>query len=364
MSIKIHPFIMNLMKLLPCYFLSELGMDKRRSYLMTVILVLVLGVQFSFGAVLRTQTFDLTKGWNAIYLDVDPVVRDPEVVFVGSSVDIVASYEGAGFTKQFSTTPGADMVGELGWATWYAPSRGDSFLSELGAVYGHSVYLVHAKSAFSLSVEGTVICTPVIWTAGSYNLVGFSLDALAPPTFAEFFGGSDAHKNSSMYRLDGGVWKKVIDPASTAMRSGEAFWIYADGASNYQGPLEVAVGSVGGYLMFKDGKLENITVRNRTAYPLTPRIEHIVAPGKKMPLSIVVDVISGLWDEIKKVAAELGDASWEVDLPALEAGQGFKIPLAIQPDKLDTAEEHSLLCIKSDLGTEFWVSVSGTREDL
>ncbi len=122
------------------------------------------------------------------------------------------------------------MINTMGWVTWYAPTREDSFLSKLDVIYGNSAYLIHAKSACSVSIDGSVICQPVAWRANGYNLVGFSLDALAPPTFAQFFGGSKAHKDSAVYRLTEGVWKKVIDPSNTAMKSGEAFWIYSEGS--------------------------------------------------------------------------------------------------------------------------------------
>jgi len=342
------------------------GGASQRRYIQTLIFFVIaaVGVQSVYGAALRTQVFQLKEGWNAIYLDVDPVVNDPEVVFAGTPVDIVASYEGTAFTQQFSANPGADLVSELGWATWYAPSRDDSFLSELGSVFGKSVYLVHAKSDVSVEVEGTVSCTPVLWKAGSYNLVGFTLDDQTPPTFAQFFGGSSAHSSSSIYRLTGGVWKKIINPANTVMASGEAFWIFCDGPSTYQGPLEVKAGIAGGTLVLREGKLESVVIKNCSGYPLSSSVEHIVPAGEQLPLSIVVNVIGGVWDEVQSVSADLGDASWVVQLPALEADAGFSIPLAVQSEKMNRAEGHSLLCIKSDLGTEIWVPVSGTREDL
>ncbi|MDA3923254.1 MAG: hypothetical protein PF904_00970 [Kiritimatiellae bacterium] len=318
--------------------------------------------QSAIGAALRTQSFELKKGWNAIYLDVDPVIRAPGVVFAGVPVDIVASYEGTVFFRQYVADPNADLFKSLGWGTWYAPSREDSFLSELGAVYGKKSYLVHATEGATLSVDGTVSCTPRLWRADSYNLAGFSLSTQAPPTFATFFGGSSAHKNASIYRLNGGVWQKIIDTSNVAMKSGEAFWIYTDGPSSYQGPLEVTAG-VGGSVVLRDGRVEDLILKNCTDFPINPSLEHVV-PSGEFPLSIVVDVVGGVWTGIKQVPAALGNASWVVDLPALEADAGFKIPLALQSDKMVEAEVNSLLCIKSDLGTEIWVPLTGLREDL
>ncbi|MDD2601269.1 MAG: hypothetical protein PHO37_18960 [Kiritimatiellae bacterium] len=335
----------------------------RRCILAVILLVLSLGTLLASGAVTRTQMLELSEGWNAVYLDVDPLVRDPEKVFANTPVDIVASFDGAEFTQQFTSNPSADLLQEMGWATWYAPSRSDSFLSKLGAVYGKKSYLIHATAAVEVGVSGTVACTPRIWQANAFNLIGYPLDELAAPTFAEFFSGSRAHSNPRVYRLINGVWNKVVNPASTAMKSGEAFWIYTDGPSVYQGPLEVTCG-VGGVALLREGQTENLILKNSTPYPLNPSIEHVVADGAVFPLAVVVDVVGGVWEGVAKVPVALGDAGWQVGLPPLGAGAGCKIPLTVRADQLEQAQAESLICVKSELGTEVWVPIVGFREDL
>jgi hypothetical protein len=80
------------------------------------------------------------------------------------------------------------------------------------------------------------------WLPNSFNLVGFHLDPADPPTFGSFFDPSPAHRNQAIYRLNqSGVWEFINDPAKTGMRSGEAYWVYCEGASKFGGPLGVDV---------------------------------------------------------------------------------------------------------------------------
>jgi len=278
-------------------------------------------------------------------------------------VDIVSSYDGATYTKQFVADANVNMINKLGWATWYAPSREDSFLSNFQAMQGNAAYLVHATDVCTISISGEVLCFPVAWKADGYNLVGFTLDSLAPPTFAQFFGASDAHRKSAVYRLTGGVWKKLTDTSNSAMRSGEAFWIYTDGASSYQGPLEVSAGE-SGMVVLGLNSVHEVTIRNRTGYPVTAHFKHVIMDGEKLPLSIVVSMIGDLCTGVHQVPSDLGDGSWEIELPPLEGGTGFKVPLAVLSDRLEAVAVSSLLCVTSDLGTETWIPVKASREDL
>ncbi len=342
------------------------GEFKTRSFLClrVVFLFLIAGTFFSVSAEsTRVQTFLLEEGWNAVYLAVDPVESDPDILFVDHPIDVVSAFDDTTFTQQFTTDKNVNLLKNLGWGTWYSPDREDAFLSELGSIYGQKAYLVHATEACTLPILGTVSVQSLRWNADAYNLVGFTLDALAPPTFETFFAGSEAFNESSIYCLENGIWKKVVDPANRSMKSGEAFWIFAEGSSAYQGPLSVSVGARG-VINLAQNEMQDVVLKNASPYPLSPRVEHWVSSEEPLPLSIAVKVVGGVGEGIEDVPADLGDTSWEVDLPAINAGAGLKIPLILQADRMTRAEGTSLLCIKSDLGTETWVSVTGVREDL
>ena len=312
---------------------------------------------------MRTEQFQLEEGWNAVYLSVEPVDRGVSSVFEGVPVDVVSSFDGTFFMKQFSTDSSVNLLRSLGWETWYSPKRDDSFLTTLSVVHCGKAYLVHAEEACVVSIRGSVEFLPVQWVPDSYNLVGFTLDVAAVPTYAEFFAGSAAHRDSALYCLRNGVWTKVVDPANTAMKSGEAFWIYCDGASDYPGPVSVELGA-GGALFLRDGDVMDVVVKNRAPYPLQTSLSHVCPDDAVLPLSVVMAVVGDVWTGVRQTPVDLGEGSWTVDLPPLNAGAGLKVPLQVDASRLAVNQVESLLCIKSDLGTETWVPVTGIREDL
>ena len=188
---------------------------------------------------LRTQTLGLTKGWNAVYLEVEPADAAPEVVFKDLPVDIVAQYFPRQSSVQFITNPDEEDFNKPSWGVWYAPGRPDAFLKGLHAISGNEPYLIHATADTTWEIEGKVALPRHRWRSGSFNLKGFSVDENSPPTFAEYFAGSGGKIGERIYRLSGGNWIKVANPATTRMRAGEACWISATGTTNFQGPVEV-----------------------------------------------------------------------------------------------------------------------------
>ena len=102
----------------------------------------------------RTQTVSLTAGWNAVFLEVEPLDAAPGAVFKGLPVDIAAAYFPHEATTQFVTNPGVHLFKGLGWGVWYAEDRPDAFLKTLNAIYGQQAYLIHTKQAFQWKVDG------------------------------------------------------------------------------------------------------------------------------------------------------------------------------------------------------------------
>jgi biotin carboxyl carrier protein len=90
-----------------------------------------------------------------------------------------------------------------------------------------------------VGATGRVTGAPVAWQPDAFNFTGASVAAVGGPTFAQYFAGSSALKNQTIYRMVDGRWKQVIQPSAESMRSGEAFWIFCEGSSDYQGPLRV-----------------------------------------------------------------------------------------------------------------------------
>jgi hypothetical protein len=310
----------------------------------------------------RTQTIQLHRGWNAVFLEVYPFVADPAIVFSNAPVDIVASYYPHNGSAQFMATPSADLFKKSGWGVWYAGKRPDAFLKTLFAIYGQQPYLIQAKSDYTLTITGSVVPPDVHWQPNAYNLVGFSVSSPGAPTFARFFAGSTAHQHNRLYRLTDGNWRRVLDPGAETMRSGEAFWIYSEGTSKYQGPLSVETTIAQG--VFLGSGSDALTLRNQSADPITATIQHVPAGTNSLPLSIVIRALSDGGTPIQSVAAAQPNGPWTHVLPPLEAGAAMQVPFEVRQQELNSTLQGSLLQISTDLGTEVWLPVVGVRKDL
>lgn len=310
----------------------------------------------------RTQTIVLQKGWNAVFLEVYPDASAPSLVFASTPIDIVAAYYARTSPAQFVTNPSADLFQQAGWAVWYSESRPDAFLKTLHAIYGQQPYLIHAKEDYTWDVAGSVIPPEVRWQPDSFNLVGFSVNHQAPPTFARFFAGSKSHRHNRIYRLVNGSWQRVSDPTAEAMRSGEAFWIYCLGGSKYQGPLSVETTTYRGLMLWSGA--DSVTLRNQTDHPVTPVLEHVTSGPDTLPLSIVVQAVGLKGAPVSTIAMPKPAGPWTQAVPALAAGAAIRVPLEARREELHSYMQSSLLKVSTDLGTEVWIPVIGIRKDL
>jgi hypothetical protein len=222
--------------------------------------------------------------------------------------------------------------------------------------------LIHAKSDYTWTVSGAVVPAQTKWQANAYNLVGFGLHPVAAPTFAQFFAGAPALRHNKIYRLVNGTWRRVSDATAETMRSGEAFWIYCDGATTYQGPLRVDADTRMGVLL--ESGIGTVTLRNDTPNPLTPTVQHVVGNGPPVPLSIVVQGTSATNTHVGSVSVARPNGDWTQPLPPLEGGAALRLPLEVRAQDLTAAIQGSLLKITTDLGTEHWLPVIGLRQDL
>jgi hypothetical protein len=310
----------------------------------------------------RTQNIPLSPGWNAVFLEVEPLDPDPAVVFAGTPVELAAGFHARTASAQYVGDPDANLFRRAGWGVWYRADRPDAFLKTLHAIHGRQGYLVQSREAFVWKVTGAVEFQEAQWRPNAFNLVGFPLASPGAPTFAQFFGGSTAHRLDRLYRLENGSWRRVADPAAEAMRSGEAFWIYCQGASTYQGPLRVQT-PVGHQLLLTTGSLD-LTLRNESGHPLTAAVEHVVGSGDPVPLSVVIQAVDNLASVLHRVAAAKPAGPWVQPLPVLEAGEALRLPLEARREELRRARQTSLIKISTDLGTETWLPVVAVREDL
>jgi hypothetical protein len=129
----------------------------------------------------------------------------------------------------------------------YKPDDPDKIVTNLYAIHGNQAYLIHVTAGATLTVTGEPKVPNTNWKPNSFNFVGFHVDAASPPLFHAFFEPSSAHNGDfvsgrstpEIYVLNNttSLWEPV--DASIPMKKGEAFWIYTQGSSEFNGPVAV-----------------------------------------------------------------------------------------------------------------------------
>lgn len=310
----------------------------------------------------RTQTIELAKGWNAVWTEVEPETNTLETLFGSLPVDIVAAYTLPVSEAQFVQSAAVNVQSVAGWTVWYASHRADAPLSRLSRLTANHGYLIHALDAMTLSIRGLVWPSEQRWTPNSYNLVGFSVQDPGGPTFKQFFQGSSAHNHNKIYRLVNGAWLQVLSPDAQTMRSGEAFWIYCDGASDYTGPLQVSTSTKQSVFLTEEVK-SKVSFLNRTIHPITFTMEQVTGQNDDVPLTALVRLFQdGVVGEAGSIPVNFGSGNWVQSFPTYEAGMGVTIPMALRPQGLAAGTYHSLLKVTSDLGTVVYLPVTAVQE--
>ena len=296
----------------------------------------------------RTQTLELEKGWNAVYLEVEPMDTAPAKVFAGTPVDVAAQFLRPVRTSQFATDPNEILANQEGWGIWYGPEREEGFLSNLFAIHSHTAYLVHSREKFTWRVTGQVFLKRIYWKPDSFNLVGFPVSEAAKPTFAEYFRGVPAHDGKAAFRLVNGAWRKIDRPAETVMRRGEAYWVYSEGGSDYQGPFDLRL-FAGDHLRYFNGQFTaTFFLRNRSTNPVSVTI---IQESEGIPLDFI---FKGLLETGSETFAARLPQSYA--MPAIEADYQRSVTLRVHDSAAVAAAGASLLRISSDAGTEYWVA--------
>jgi len=330
-----------------------------------IVMSMVVAATLSVAAVAqtRTQVVALEKGWNAVWLEVQPADASPTDVFAGAQVDIVAGFSKPVSEAQFTKNATVNVQSLAGWNVWYAPHRADAPLSRLHQLTADMGYLVHALEPATVTVRGTVSGAPVRWTPNRFNLVGFTVAQQGAPTFRQFFAASKAHNHNKVYRLVNGTWRQILNTDAEAMRPGEAFWIYCDGGSEYQGLLEVkANASVG--LALSGSTPGELTFRNAASHPLEITLELVGGDGNDLPpMAAIIRAVMQDAGGVADVPIDFPDGVWTQAFPTFEAGEGIAVPLALRVKDAQPGHSYTgLLKVSTDLGTVTWVPLRAATE--
>ena len=222
---------------------------------------------FSASAADIQQVITLQPGWNAVHVQLTPNAPEIETVFAGVPIRSVWRFSPDEGGAQFIADPGEGLENIEGWFGWFPQPRPEAFLSNLFQIDGNTSYLIRVdgSSTHQITITGKPKFRQPRWSPNAFTLTGLPVAPANGPSFAEFFAESGAHLGQPVYKLaSNGQWQLVTSPASEVIDPGRAYWIFTNGNSRFQGPLQVVLDQGDG-LEFSAALDEiRIVLRNRT----------------------------------------------------------------------------------------------------
>ncbi len=299
------------------------------------------------------QTINLEPGWNSVYLEIDPGSTDPEQVFAGLPVLSVWTWNPDTSTQQYIQSPDTLIPKDPQWSAWFPPSSPEHVFSDLFAIYGGKSYLVRidGQTRVPLTVNGSACLPRTEWKDDSYNFMGFQLVGGSEPFFEDFFSSSTGPDARKIFILgESGQWEQVQFPSMTRMRSGEAFWIYCDGHSEFQGPLSVGTGQHDGLRFGSSMVVQQLRISNNSL----------------SDANVSVSASGGLPIKFLNYDPEQNIAEW-LDLPmtaSVPAGGEKVVGLAVVRTSMQTRSvQESTLEVANDAGTRLLIPVSAEASE-
>lgn len=330
--------------------------NQKSNSLGSLLLVASLCVALSTFAQNRQQTIQLQAGWNAVYLEVEPLDTNPDAVFGNTPIDTVARYFPRSSPVQYISDPAGAPWNEPGWGVWYAPARPEAVVGNLHAIRGNKAYLVHSASVYAWNVTGTIAFERRSWQADSFNLVGFGVNEQSPPTFERVLSAAEGRIGDRIYRLDaGGKWQPVTAMAATVVRSGEAYWVYCKGKTDYQGPLQVKVSGTAGLDFGSSATQLDIEFFNYSSASTSVGVE-VVSGAGDLPLVNVSYDAAALQTVYSAFPSRMS--------LTVAANQTEKLRLAIRRESMSAGTQTKLLKLTTSDGLCYWIPVSARRSDL
>ena len=188
------------------------------------------------------ERFTLVPGWNAVYLESQPVSNRVEVVFSDPNIESVWYWN--------RRDQGPDLLGALNTAVaepdeWLVFNRAGNTAARVRSLYdveGGRAYLVRVRSGTTALVQFNGVPAPprTDWVPEAFNLVGFNLLPGSTHTFGTLLSGSTAHASASVFdMLPDGRWRRLTSAATTLVARNRAYWIQTLGASRHPGPFQL-----------------------------------------------------------------------------------------------------------------------------
>jgi hypothetical protein len=307
----------------------------------------------------RIQTINLQKGWNAIFLEVEPEKINPDDLFANTSIQQVLAYYEKVSSAQYIQDPDEIAFKTKGWYRWVPAAYPQSMLNSLKAMQANQAYLVYSDTDFTWDITGTPKFKQQKWQPDAYNFTGFHVDPQAPPTFFQYFESSKSHEDLIVYTLTENKWHQLEYPSQVNIVSGKAYWVYCKGGSDYQGPMRIILPPPGNVLNYYLVNTEyEIKIINDTPNPLSFSMIPILNTDDNeipVPLSRVTysKTLEKSFDPLTSYSPE----------KALESGDSDSIRLAVRRKDMAQSTASSLLKIIDDLGSVRYIQVWAEKSE-
>lgn len=199
----------------------------------------------------HAQVVVLKPGWNSLFLQVQPEKNDIPTVFQGVPFTSIWRWSDPRTGPQFISDQTEANLDVARWQIHLPMDRTESFQNNLAAVFRHESYLIHLSGTqeVTLTVRGRPGYQRPRWAVDGYTLSGLPIDPEWPGgglSVESFFAPSAAHFDAAegqprgVYSLrTDGSWMRLA--ATDTVKSGEAYWIYTKGGSDYLAPIEAAL---------------------------------------------------------------------------------------------------------------------------
>lgn len=314
------------------------------------------GALFAADDVTVSQSFSLSYGWNAIYIEVSPT-QPLDEVFADWPVENVGFYDPASFlaTRQFGDgieTKGLSMNPVAEWR------RGVPLATTAERIPPGSVAFVFSTNTTrtAVSINGVPAAPRMTWhvtdTNEVFNFVGFSLQPGASILAADYLAGFDGDIiKSGIYKISGRMPGRSPDfvqaYASDRVGDGDVRLVASSEQSDWSGALFVS--PMNGPDFGEDGVRTTLTIRNDGADDRTVDVA-LLRPG---------DVgVAGPWGDIllpdaalklRDADVALTNAAWNTVEPEagsrriaskrLNVGETWKLEFGLDRASLPAAEK-------------------------
>ena len=294
------------------------------------------------------QTVTLAKGWNAVYLQVEP--EDPRclAVFADWPVTSVSLYNMEHAFAQYTESPDEPVNRRAEFLTW-EPGLPEG-ANDLNRVIAGHAYLIFATAGCQRALTGRPAVPRIEWVPGTNacNLVGFRQQATA--TFGTYLSGAGFDGGKlSVYAVGGtNSSNPTLQPVgaftglnTAPIEQGKAYFIVCDKVSSFSGPVKVSPEGTGGIFFPSNGVYQTLRLKNEHGAPLTVTLSaanSAAAPSGAVPVLPVLhafDYLEG-WQPLTSRAR------------TLQAGEEWTLPLAVDRTGMVADQAYGGLLVCAD----------------